>query len=152
MPNDDARYCCSYFHIVLSKNNLAGFLPLAGPGSQLSAVMKKKNMSRSTAEQRLERYFMRSVRQGRVLSLQDLQLYIKRNGLHVKSEYLRHLRRRFKATAIFERIKTRPPAYMTNAIPRLGQVQVDVGFFHERWAKFNRGYKGESLPHRINRF
>ncbi len=94
------------------------------------------------AEERLKAYFMKKVRGGVVLGTAELKAYLKRAGLNVSWKYLEKLRRQFKASAIFERIKGRPPAYMTNSIPRFGQVQVDLAFYQERWARFNKGYKG----------
>lgn len=72
----------------------------------------------------------------------DLVKYNSSNNLGLSRNQLRNFRRRFEYLTYYERVKSRPPGFMTNSFPRYGQVQIDLAFLNENHKNFNRGYKG----------
>jgi hypothetical protein len=90
----------------------------------------------------VKRHFRSQVRSGVVPSERDLAKFVKSKKLLVKARELRDIRRKFKFTSVFERIKARPRAFAKNSHSKYGQVQVDLGFYRERWKNFNGGARG----------
>ncbi len=99
----------------------------------------------TTDEELVDAFFLRRVKKGGAPDLEALQKFAKSKGLSIPIQDLREWRRRFKSTAKFERVKSKPPGYMTNQHPRYGQVMIDLAFFMEKWRKFNGGAKGKLL-------
>jgi hypothetical protein len=92
-----------------------------------------------------ERHFLRHARKGVTLSAQQLAAYCVRRRLPYSMDKLRHLRRRWKFTAIYSR-KTKVPHYMSMAIARYGVVQCDLA----HWGKYG-DTKRESRTERDRR-
>ncbi len=113
--------------------------------SSLTRAMRtgSKKMAPKSQEALLDAFFDKSVRRGQVPDLQALKKFAASKGLGIPHRKLREWRRRSRAAAVFERIKSRPPGYVTNQHPKYGQVMMDLAFYKEKWRRFNAGAKGE---------
>ncbi len=107
--------------------------------------------SGSAAERSMEGHFLKLARKGVIPSLEDLGRYNKARKLGLSSDYLRGLRRRFDFSAPFQRVRTRPPAYLKNLHPKYGQVMVDLAFYRSEWKRHNGGVKGERKMRQMQR-
>jgi hypothetical protein len=87
--------------------------------------------------ERVKDYFLKKAKLGIVLSAKELLKYCKKNGLKCNEPELKSLRREWKFLAIFNKPK-KVSAYMGQALPRYGILQVDLGFIKPRTDKSRR--------------
>jgi hypothetical protein len=78
--------------------------------------------------EKVEKYFLSQARKGIILSLKELKTFCSKRGLSFSAAKMRHLRRRWKFTAIYSRTR-KPTQYFSQAIMKYGVLQVDFGFF-----------------------
>jgi hypothetical protein len=78
--------------------------------------------------EKVEKHFLSQARKGIILNLKDLKTYCSKRRLSFSVDKLKHLRRKWKFTAIFSRTRN-PTQYFSQAIMRYGVLQVDFGFF-----------------------
>jgi hypothetical protein len=90
----------------------------------------------------LEKYFLATAKKGVILSSKQLHEYSRKKNLKLNLKEIRHLRGKWKFTAMFT--TPRPIAhYMTSSLPpRPGSVQIDFANFHHNSLAYKRANGG----------
>ena len=93
---------------------------------------------------RVRKHFLDKVGKGVILNHKQLTDYVKKNKIvlsHKEEGGLRKYRRMWKSMAVFSRAN-KVKHFASMAYPKMGTVQLDVGFFHPRLKGHNGGNIG----------
>jgi len=90
----------------------------------------------------LETYFLANAKKGIILSSRELHDYSQKMALKLNIKQIRHLRGKWKFTAMF--LPSRPVAhYMSSSLPpRPGCIQIDFANFHHNSSAYRRANGG----------
>jgi hypothetical protein len=94
--------------------------------------------------ERVENYFMKNVKKGRVLSVAELVKYAKTNQLGLEDKKVRSLRRRWKFMAMFAKLN-KPPTYASLSFHKPGIIFIDLAEFSKEDRDENDGCAGKNM-------
>ena len=101
-------------------------------------------MSDATDEQKLKKYFIKNLNNGKILRNSELKKYSLQRKFNVSSKYIRSIRNKVIPTLMYK-----PPikikAYQTITVDRLGLLSMDFAYYpkdYKKFAPFNNGIIG----------
>ena len=105
------------------------------------AVNSRKTEKKNKDKISLINYFKKSLNSGKRLTIEELQLYVKKRKLDVDPKFVSQIRKKVLSTALFTPVKP-AKAFQTLTIPKLGLCSMDFAYYKKEWAWHNKGYVG----------